>query len=236
MSYLVTTPPASEPVTLIEMKTHLRVESFMTDDDDYITALITAAREYAEIFCRRAFVSQQVALVLDRFPGSVDSDSDLAYAPYADFGITPPGYSYRAITETYFRAGILRVPMPRLISLDKIQYLDRDNNLQILDPSLYVVDLFSEPARVAPAPNQVWPFTLLSLRSPVINAIEVDFTCGYGPDGTAVPLSIKQAIKLICGHLYENRETILTGTRAQAIELPLSASALLWAHRVVGFP
>lgn len=39
-------PAASEPVTLDEAKAHLRVIG--TDEDDYITGLITAAREMAE--------------------------------------------------------------------------------------------------------------------------------------------------------------------------------------------
>lgn len=235
MSYLVTTPPASEPVSLAEMKLHCRVEAFNTDDDGELTDIIVAAREQAEMFTRRAFISQQVTLVLDRFPGATSSDSDLAYAPFADFGVTPPGYTYRAITETYFRAGVLLLPMPRCISLDEIKYIDRDGYTVVLDPSQYVLDQVSEPARVVPAPNVVWPFTLLSLRSPVINAISVKQTCGYGADATSVPKKIKQAIKLIGAHWYENRETILTGTRAQAIELPQASMALLWGERVFGF-
>lgn len=60
------TPPASEPVTLAEAKTHLRIEH--TLDDTYITALIKAARMHAEQICWRGFITQTWELVLDGFP------------------------------------------------------------------------------------------------------------------------------------------------------------------------
>lgn len=51
-----TVAPEVEPITVAEAKAQLRV--LHTDDDDYITALIGAAREWAESFTRRAFVEQ----------------------------------------------------------------------------------------------------------------------------------------------------------------------------------
>lgn len=66
MGLRLTTPPAVEPITLTEAKTHLRVSG--TDDDDRITALIAAAREEAETITGRAFITQTWRLTLDRFP------------------------------------------------------------------------------------------------------------------------------------------------------------------------
>jgi len=48
--------PALEPVTLDEAKLHLRVDG--SGEDALITALITAARQAAEVYTRRAFVTQ----------------------------------------------------------------------------------------------------------------------------------------------------------------------------------
>lgn len=59
------TGPASEPVTLIEAKAHLRVVS--TSDDAYITALIVAARQGAEHITGRALMPQTWELALDEF-------------------------------------------------------------------------------------------------------------------------------------------------------------------------
>jgi len=59
--------PTTEPVTLAEAKVQLRVDG--TDDDDRITALIAAVREYVEVATGRALVTQTWTLVVDGFPG-----------------------------------------------------------------------------------------------------------------------------------------------------------------------
>ena len=62
MTLVVTTQPASEPVTLDETKTHLRVTD--TSEDTLIGGLITAAREYAELVTGRAFITRAYTLTL----------------------------------------------------------------------------------------------------------------------------------------------------------------------------
>ncbi len=59
-------PPEAEPVTLEEAKAHLRLEGGA--DDAYVTALIQAARERAELFLRRALITQAFEYTLDGFP------------------------------------------------------------------------------------------------------------------------------------------------------------------------
>lgn len=60
------TKPASEPVTLTEAKAHLRLEHAL--DDAYVSALIVAARQWAEEYCWRGFVTQTWETVLEGFP------------------------------------------------------------------------------------------------------------------------------------------------------------------------
>ena len=66
----VSTPPAVEPVTLAEAKSHLRVDS--TADDAYISTLVTAAREWVEQYLDRALIRQQLVMTLESFPVADD--------------------------------------------------------------------------------------------------------------------------------------------------------------------
>lgn len=63
----VITPPVLEPVTMPEMREHLRVEH--TEEDTLIDSLITAARELCEETTRRAFITQTIRLSLEEWPG-----------------------------------------------------------------------------------------------------------------------------------------------------------------------
>lgn len=60
------TQPASEPVSLAEAKESLRIPSAQTIDDDYITGLISSAREQAEQFIDRPICSADFILIYDR--------------------------------------------------------------------------------------------------------------------------------------------------------------------------
>jgi uncharacterized phiE125 gp8 family phage protein len=66
MSIELTSEPAVEPITLAEAKTHLRYDS--TDQDTYITGLITVARRTIERWEWRAHLTQTWVMRLDKFP------------------------------------------------------------------------------------------------------------------------------------------------------------------------
>lgn len=59
------TAPTVEPITLAYAKQHLRVDD--TADDSYITALIVAARLYAEKQTKRALITQTWDMRIDQF-------------------------------------------------------------------------------------------------------------------------------------------------------------------------
>ncbi len=62
----ILTPPAAEPVSVVEAKRHLRLET--SSEDAFVERLVTAARRVVEERTGRALVSQTARLTLDRAP------------------------------------------------------------------------------------------------------------------------------------------------------------------------
>lgn len=61
--------PSVEPVSLADMKTHLRVD--LAADNDLITSQIKAARFAVEGFLRRQLITATWKYYLDKFPGTI---------------------------------------------------------------------------------------------------------------------------------------------------------------------
>lgn len=66
IDYTLETPAASEPITLAEAKTHLRIDT--TDYDSIITPLISTVRQYGEAITGRDFINKTYKGYLDQFP------------------------------------------------------------------------------------------------------------------------------------------------------------------------
>lgn len=122
---------------------------------------------------------------------------------------------------------VIQLPRPQLISVSSIQYVDTAGVTQTLSASLYRVDSDSDPARITPAYGQSWPST-----QDITGAVTVTYVAGYGAAATAVPTGIRQAILMLIGTLYENREDIIAGV--SAMELPLTSRVLLQPYRFLG--
>lgn len=198
-------PPEGAALTLEEAKRHLRVER--DDENDDIDRLIAVASERAEDFLNRKLMTQTWMISWDRGEYLwVDS------------------------------RGVVKLPFPPLQAVDSIKYTDAAGVEQTIDPAYYQVDIVSEPGRIAPAAGMVgiWPWLMPSLLpiAPALSAIRVQFKCGYS-ENNPMPLKIKQAMLLMLGHFYENREAVLAGLRAAAIEIPLGAESLMWASREI---
>lgn len=124
--------------------------------------------------------------------------------------------------------GLIELPKPPLQSVTQIAYTDADGNPQTLSTSLYDVDTGSEPGRVRLAYGQIWPST-----RDIYNAVQVTYVAGYGDAGSDVPQPIRQAMQMLVGNWYENREAVNVGNIVTA--LPMATEALLWPYRVFTF-
>lgn len=112
-------------------------------------------------------------------------------------------------------------------SVSSIKYIDQSGVEQTLDAAAYKVNVEASPAHVERGYNHSWPPARRETAS-----IKVEFIAGYGDTADAVPPAIKEAMLLIIGHLYQNREATAQSTLA---EMPLGANALLDPYRVGQF-
>lgn len=129
---------------------------------------------------------------------------------------------------------VIRIPKPPLVSVTHVKYYDTTGTLQTFSSSSYIVDAPAGPqcleGCISLAPNQSWPS--IQTRK---NAVTVRFVAGYGA-ASAVPESIKQAMKLMIGHLYENRESVVITDRGSIVqEMPQAAQWLLGPYTIVSF-
>lgn len=127
------------------------------------------------------------------------------------------------------RNGAISVPLPPLQTIDSIKYVDTFGVTRTLTGAKYKVDAATEPARVVPTYDEDWPETREE-----INAVTVRFTAGYGDAGDDVPEKLRQAMLLMIGHWYENREEVVIG--GVPAPIPFAAKSLFRQEQVLTFP
>jgi uncharacterized phiE125 gp8 family phage protein len=122
----------------------------------------------------------------------------------------------------------LVLPLPPLQSVTSIQYVDQNNVTATFASSYYAVDTYSESGRVKLVMGAAWPGSTLY----TLNGVRVRFTAGFGL-AVSVPQKYKQAILLLVGHWYANREQVIAGLKPE--EIPFGVEALLWLDRNLRF-
>lgn len=187
----------------------MRIDS--SDDDTYITELITAARILAENYTRRCFINTTWKMFMNAWPSCGGYDS------------FPEGYYEMAITEVY-QAKPVMLPKGRLQSVTHIKTYDDSDTATTYSTANYLVSAYDS--------GDSGKITIRSGATPpsptrIQDGIEIQFITGYGSSASAVPTPIKQAIKMIVSGLYENRGDCQDGN------LPSGAAALLSQYRIL---
>lgn len=123
----------------------------------------------------------------------------------------------------------LRLPLRPITSITSLKYYDSSNVQQTWGASNYrlLTDYLSP--YVTYAVNGSWPTSLVSRE----DAVSITFKSGYA-DAASVPTAIKQALLLIIGDWYENRENLILGPSA-TIKIPVAAEHLLAPHKAGSF-
>lgn len=123
-------------------------------------------------------------------------------------------------------ARTLALPRPPLQAVVSVSYVDADGVEQTLPAGAYMVDTRSSPGRLRLRPDLEWP----AVQAESLGGIVFRYRAGYGDKGEDVPADITSAMLMLIGHLYENRETSISGTIITLV--PMGVEQLLWPYRV----
>lgn len=168
-------PLGSEPLTLGEAKTFLKVDA--GDDDTLIDSQIRGARNWAEKLLKRALITQTWELTLNAFPAVDNTKNQLAQ---------------------------IHLPLGQTQSLISFKYVDEDGVTQDMvgaSPAEFQSDLTRDTGGLlAPEFGGSWP----AIRK-TIAPILIRFTVGYGTDSADIPAQIMDGIRFYLGQVYEGR-------------------------------
>lgn len=120
---------------------------------------------------------------------------------------------------------IIKIPLNPVSSVTSISFTDKSAVTTVYSSANYVTDSISIPGRVILKSGQTWDVDLQEA-----NGMAIRFVAGYGAARTDIPDDIRQAIFMLVGEWFENREAIATGTITAKI--PPETNELLWPYRV----
>lgn len=201
------TPATTPLVTVAEMKAHGRLDT-VPEGDDFMEALVEAATARAQDITRRAFLTEAWRLTMDRWPGAVADEW---------------WNGVREGIPSQCEAGSFLIRKAPFVAVTAIKTVNEDGTETTWDASAYFATAEAGFGRVAKRTGETWPLVVPPVRS--VGGIRVAFTAGYGTDPSNVPAPIRQAVKMIAQHLYENRE---------AQEIPNAAAMILSRYKVIG--
>ena len=140
---------------------------------------------------------------------------------------TGRSFASRTVTEhwDYWPTCGIELQRSPVIEVTSVKYIAENTEiLETLSPAAYYIDTVSEPARIVY--NNDLSLPSLYERP---NSVQVTYIAGYS-DVANIPAAIKQAILLMVGFWYENREDMPTNeTNNPRIR---SAQALLNSFKI----
>lgn len=128
-----------------------------------------------------------------------------------------------------FPEKVITLPMPPVESITSIKYKDYEGVEVIWVSSKYIF-LDSEPAKIVPAYEEIFP----SFTPYPLGAIKIRYVAGYKREGDPsliIPDAIKQALLLLIGDYFENRENLL-GRGHIPKSIPYGVESLLYGYKI----
>ncbi len=132
--------------------------------------------------------------------------------------------TWRLTLQAWPTRGYILLPTPPLQSVTSVVYTDEDGADTTWNAANYIVS--TDRCRLVLAKDVSWPTTPLYASDP----IAIKYVVGFGAAAGTVPTHLRQAIMLIVGHWYENREAVVV-TGAVPKQVPLAIDSLLLTNR-----
>lgn len=129
--------------------------------------------------------------------------------------------TWRLVLDAWPAGGLVRVPLAPFAGLLAARVFDAAGAPVSVPPSAFIVDTLGEPGRVQRGPDVPDPGRAL-------NGIELDLRAGYGALASDVPMPLRQAIRLLTAHWFDNRGD---GPPIGEPPLPAGFAALLAPYR-----
>lgn len=120
----------------------------------------------------------------------------------------------------------LYLPFAPVQSITSIAYFDADDASQSADTADYALKGDDDRAWIEPVGMGQWP----SMYDRT-DALTVTYVAGYGASPSNVPANLRQAVKMLVGHWYENREAA-NHTAAMVHEIPFGVREMVNLNRV----
>jgi hypothetical protein len=183
----IITPPAVEPLTLPEIREHLRVS--WTDEDSWLQNALVTARQWLEGKAGRALITQTIRATFD--------------LPIRD---SPHG----AVSGYIGAVPKFAFDLPYAAPLGAVSLVEIEQDVATWTPLTltadYIVDPDATPARVWLRYTALWrwfPSLDLSATTP---RVRITYTAGYGTQPSSVPYELRQTLLNAIGYLYANRD------------------------------
>ena len=129
------------------------------------------------------------------------------------------------VADAWPASDTIELGVAPLSSVTSVKYTNDAGVEATLAATNYLVDTYSEPGRLRLKSTASWPS--VTLRE--LNGLIVTFVAGYGAAASNVPEPFRQAMLLLIGHWYENREAqIVSGAVPKALEFAVDALLAPW--------
>lgn len=205
--------PEIEPVTLDEMKRHLRAYDSVSEEDADIEALITAAREWVEDYTGRALVDQTWRL-------TVEKGTALAGALGGDTVSGFPRFGLYCGLFRWLHAGEFRLRKSPVLEITSFKSVDAAGVETDVDSATYALrEADSKYPRLAGLSGATWYSGTFRIT---FRAGFCDLTGSPQDDLSAIPVRYKQAIKLWVEANYDRDPVMMEKLLATAASIVAS--------------